>query len=141
MCDLRIVMQLINIQKKSLRIINFQPRNSHSCTLSKKKRFILKSSDKVNLENPLFVSKSINNFLPSLLNDWFLFSSDQHNYETFCSSLGNLHKLSYKTSIYGKDSIVVNAINNSQKLFKISLRHLSPNKILKNPSDAFFAKY
>ena len=39
---------------------------------------------------------------------------------------------SYKTSIYGKDSTVVSAINNSQKLSKISLRHLSPNKIKQN---------
>ena len=77
---LRIVMQLIDLlfYKKALRIINFQPRNSHSSPLFKK-IFILKSSDNVNLKNTLFVSKSINNVLPSLFNDWFLFSSDQHN--------------------------------------------------------------
>ena len=73
-------------------------------------------------------------FLPSLFNNWFLFSSDQHNYETSWSSLDNLHKPSYKTNTYGKNSIVVRAINawnNSQKFLKISLRHLSPNKIKK----------
>ena len=134
--------RLVILQKKALRIINFQPRNSHSSPLFKKS-FILKFSDKVTLENTLFVSKSINNLLTSLFNDWFLFSSDQHNYETSCSSLGNLYKPSYKTNLYGKNSIIVSAINawnNSQKLLKISLRHLSPNKIKKILSDAFEMK-
>ena len=70
--------------------MNFQLRNSHSSPLFKKS-FILKFSDKVNLENTLFVSKSINNLLPSLFNDRFLFSSDQYNYETSWYYLGNLH--------------------------------------------------
>ena len=72
-------------QKKALRIINLQPRSSHSSPLFKTS-FILKSSDKVTLENTLFVSKSINNLLPYLFNDWFLFSSEQYNYETSWSS-------------------------------------------------------
>ena len=82
---------LVNLQKKALGIINFQLRNSHSSPLLKKS-FIMKLSDKVNLKNTLFVSKSINNLLTSLFNDWFLFSFDQHNYENSWSSLGNLHK-------------------------------------------------
>ena len=139
-------MQLIDLsfyKKKALRIINFQPHNSHSSPLLKRS-FILKFSDKVTLENTLFISKSINNLLPSIFNDWFLFSSDQHNYENSCSSLGNLHKPFYKTKLYGKNSIIVsatNAWNNPQKLLKISLRHLFPNKIKKILSDAFFSKY
>ena len=135
--------RLVILQKKALRIINFQPRNSHSSLLFKRS-FILKFSDKVTLENTLFVSKSINNLLPSLFNDWFLFSSDQRNYENSCSSLDNLYKTSYKNNLYCKSSIIVSAINawnNSQKLLKISLRHLSPNKIKKILSDAFFSKY
>ena len=102
----------------------------------------MKFSYKVTLENTLFVSKSINNLLTSLFNDWFLFSSDQH--ETSCSSLGNLHKPSYKSNLYDKNSIIVSAINawnNSQKLLKISLRHLSPNKIKKFCQISFFSKY
>ena len=109
-----------------------------------KKVFFKKISDKVTLENTLFVNKFVNNLLPSLFNDWFLFSSDHQNYETFWFSLGNLHKPSYKTNIYGKNYIVVSAINswnNSQKLLKFSLGHLSPNKIKKILSDAFFVKY
>ena len=133
----------MSFSRKTLRIINFQPRNSHSSPLFKRS-FILKLSDKVTLENTLFKSKCINNLLPSLFNGWFLFSSDQHNYETSWSSLGNLHKFSYKTNLYGKTSIIViaiNAWNNSQKLLKISLRYLFPNKVKKVLSDAFFSNY
>ena len=134
---------LVILQKKALGIINFQPHNSRSSPLFKRS-FILKFSDEVTLENTLFVSKSINNLLPSLFNDWFLFSSDQHNHETSWSSLGNLYKPSYKTNLNGKNSIIVSAINawnNLQKLLKISLRHLSPNKIKTILSDPFFSKY
>ena len=73
--------------------MNFQPLNFHSISLFKTS-FILKFSDKVNLEKNLFISKSIDNLLHSFFNDWFLFLSDQHNYETFCSFLGTLHKSS-----------------------------------------------
>ena len=126
--------------KKSTKNYLIQPpRNSHSSPLFKKIS-ILKFSDKVNLENTLFVSTSISNLLPSLFNNWFLFSSDQHNYETSWSSLDNLHKPSYKTNTY-IDVSAINAWNNSQKFLKISLRHLSPKKIKKNLSDAYFANY
>ena len=141
---LRIAIQLTDLPfyKKALRIINFQRRNSQSSPLFKRS-FILKLSDKVTLGNSYF-SKPINNLLPSLFNDWFLFSSDQHNYKTSCSTLGNLHKPSYQTNLYGKNSIIVSAIdawNNSQRLLKVSLRNLSPNKIKRILSDAFFSKY
>ena len=59
------------------------------------------------LENILFVSKSLNNLSPSVFNTWFSFSSDQHNYETSCSTQGNLMKLFYKTNQYGKYLITV----------------------------------
>ena len=127
--------------KKALRMINFQPCSSHSNRLFKTS-FVLKFSDKVNLENTFFVSKSINNLLPSLFDDWFLFSSDQHSYETFWYFRGNLYESSYKTNFYDKNSIIgspINAWNNSQKLLKFSLRHLIKSKI--SVRYAFFANY
>ena len=131
--SLNAINSLVILQNRALRNINFQPRNSHLSPLFRKS-FILKFLNKVNLENTLFVNKFISNVLSSLFNDWFLFSSDQHNYETFWSYHGNLHKLSYKTNMYGKNSVVasaVNAWNNSQKFLQIFLRNLSPNKIKK----------
>ena len=47
---------------------------------------------------------------------------------------------SHKTNTNGNNSIVntINAWNNSLRLLKISVRHLSPNKIKSILSDAFF---
>ena len=51
------------------------------------------------------VSKSLNNLSPSVFNTWFIFSSDQHTYETSSSTQGNLLKPLYRRKRYGKDSI------------------------------------
>ena len=75
------IQRILILQKKAVRIINFQPRNSHTSPLFKQ-NFILKFQDKICLENILFVSKSLNNLSPSIFNTWFSFSSEQHNYET-----------------------------------------------------------
>ena len=45
---------------------------------------------KIIMENCLFISKSINFNLPSILNHWFTFSSASHNYEISSSSNGLL---------------------------------------------------
>ena len=69
--------------------------------------------------------------IPSIIFYLLFLMTDQHNYETSWPSLGSLHK-PYKTNLYGNNFIIVSAINawnNSQKLLKISLRHLPPNKI------------
>ena len=52
---------IIILQKKAIRIINFQ--------------------DKICLGSVLFISKTLNNLSPSVFNTWFSFSSDQHNYQ------------------------------------------------------------
>ena len=88
-------------------MIYFQLRNSHTSPLFKQ-RSILKFQDKIFSESISFVSKSLNNLLPSVLNTWFSFSSDQYDYETSNSTQGNLKKLSYKTNRDGKYSITVN---------------------------------
>ena len=54
------------LQKKAVRVINFQPRNSHIGPLFKQ-NLILKFQDKICSENILFVNKSLNNLTPSVL--------------------------------------------------------------------------
>ena len=120
------------LQKKAVRSINSQPRNSHASPLFKQ-NLILKLQDKICLENTLFVSKSLNNLTPSVFSTWFSFSSDQHNYETSSSTQGNLTKLFYKTNRYGKYSITVSAVESWNKIQKqlkgMLLKDLSPRKI------------
>ena len=108
------IQQTLILQKKAVRIINFQPRNSHTSPLLKE-NFILKSQDEICLENIFFVSKSLNDLLPSIFNTWVSFSSDQHNYEPSSSTHGNLMKRFYKTNRYGKYSITISPVESWNK--------------------------
>ena len=134
------IQQIIISQKKTITIINFQPRNFHTSPLFQENS-ILKFQDKICLENILFISKSLNNLSPSVFNTWFSFSWNQDNYETSSSTRGNLIKLFYKTKRYDKYSITVSAVelwNKIQKQLKdLLLRDLSPNKIKTIVSDLY----
>ena len=94
----------------ALRIMNFQPKNSHTSPLFRKTSL-------------LFISKSIKNLLPSLFNNWFVFSSDGHKYNNSWSSDDKLQTCSYRTNTYDKNLFIISAIelwNTSQILFKTS---------------------
>ena len=138
------IQRILILQKKAVRIINFQPRNFHTSPLFKQNS-ILKFQDKICLENILFVSKSLNNLSPSTFNTWFSFSSDQHNYETSSSTQGNLMKLFYKTNRYGKYSITISAIGSWNKIQKqlknMLLKDLSSNKIKTVVTNFYFKSY
>ena len=138
------IQRILILQKKAVRIINFQPRISHTSPLFKQ-NFILKFQDKIHLENVLFVSKSLHNLTPSVFSTWFSFSSDQHNYETSSSTQGNLTKLFYKTNRYGKYSITVSAVESWKKIQKqlkdMLLKDLSPRKIKTIVSNFDFKSY
>ena len=112
--DRSTIQRILILQKKAVRINNFQPRKSHTSPLFKQ-NFILIFQDKICLENALFVSKTLYNLTLSDFSAWFSFSSDQHNYETSSSTQGNLTKLFYKTKFYktnryGKYSITLSAV-------------------------------
>ena len=57
---------------------------------------MIKLPDKISVENCLFVSKSLNNQLREIFNNWFVFSSFTHRYET-CSEKGKLKVKSFNT--------------------------------------------
>ena len=61
------IQRIVILQKKAIRIINFQPRNFHTSPLFKQNS-ILKFKDKICLENILFVSKSLNSLSSSIRN-------------------------------------------------------------------------
>ena len=56
------------LQKKCLRLMFFQSKNSHTSPLFKMFK-ILKSFDKTALENCIFISKSLKGLLPSIFNN------------------------------------------------------------------------
>ena len=121
------IQRIVILQKKAVKIINFQPRNCHTSPLFKQSS-ILKFQDKICLENILFVSKSFNNLSPSVFNTWFSFSSDQHNYESSSSTQGNLTKLCYKKNSYEKYSITVSVVESWNKIQK-QLKSLPPKDL------------
>ena len=63
--NLHSLSRIIILQKKALRIMNFQSRDSHSSPLFRSNH-ILKLEDKILIENILFISKSFNNLLPPI---------------------------------------------------------------------------
>ena len=130
--NLNSAFRIVTLQKKAIRIINNQPRNSHSSLLFKKSN-ILKFEDKILINNIIFISKSINNLQPPIFKNWFIFCSDIHKYDTVSSSADKLFKPSYRTDSYGRNSVIIGAINCWNKMQNIlrnqSLKSLYPNKI------------
>ena len=124
--------RIVVLQKKALRIMNFQSRDSHSSLLFKSNH-ILKLEDKILIENILFISKSFNKLLPPIFKSWFTFCSEVHNYQTISSTADKIFKPSYRTDSYGKNSITIGAINNWNKtqhqFSNLSLKTYSPTKI------------
>ena len=129
--NLNSAFRIVTLQKKAIRIINNQPRNSHSSLLFKKSN-ILKFEDKILINNIIFISKSINN-LQHFVHLLFIFCSDIHKYDTVSSSADKLFKPSYRTDSYGRNSVIIGAINCWNKMQNIlrnqSLKSLYPNKI------------
>ena len=61
------IQRIVILQKKAVRIINFQPMNSHTSSLFEQNS-ILKFQD-----------RSLNSLSRAVFNTWFSFSSDQRN--------------------------------------------------------------
>ena len=124
--------RIIILQKKALRIMNFQSKDSHSSPLFKSNH-ILKLDDKILTENIIFINKSFNNLLPPTFKSWFTFCSDVQNYETLSSTADKIFKPSHRTDSYGKNSITIGAINSwnetQDQFSNLSLKTYSPTKI------------
>ena len=89
--NLNVVSRIVILQKKTLRIMNFQSRDYQSSLLFKCNHF-LKFEDKILIENILFIHKSLNNLLPPIFKNWFTFCSDVHNYQTASSASDKIFK-------------------------------------------------
>ena len=136
--------RIFTMQKKAVRIISFQKMNSHTSTLFKEYN-ILKFHDKIEIDNIIFINKSLNNVLPSTFSNWFKFCHEIHNYETSSTSKHHLYKQSYKTNAYGKFSVKISAAeswNKTQDLLgEISLKMLIPNKLKKLLNEKYIDSY
>ena len=87
--NLHAVSRNVILQKKALRFMNFQSRDSHPSPLFKSNH-TLKLEDKILTENILFINKSFNKLLPPVFKSWFTFCSDVHNYQTVLSTANKM---------------------------------------------------
>ena len=71
---------------------------------------ILKSFDETALDNCTFISKSLKELLPFIINNWFKFIFESHSHDTRWSNLGFLKIHSYCTKTYGRYPLFVNSI-------------------------------
>ena len=138
------VKRLCILQKKALRLIHFQKRNTHTSPLFMHSK-ILKFSDKIALENCILVSKCINKSLPKLFHNWFTFSFESHDHNTRWSELGCLKQPSYRTKCFGRFSTINSAIyswNYLQKQHKTTLFYrIKTNKLRDILTEFFIGNY
>ena len=104
------VSRLHILQKKSLRVIFFQNRNSHTGPLFKVSK-IPKSSHKTALEKYIFISKSLKRSLPPIFNGWFKFFFESYSHDNRWTNLGYFKKSSYRTKTYSRYSMFVNMVH------------------------------
>ena len=130
--NLHALSRIIILQKKALRIMNFQSRDSHLSLLFKSNH-VLKLEDKILIKNIIFINKPFNNLLPPIFESWFTFCSDVHNYQTVSSTADKILKPSYRTDAYRKNSITIRAINSwnetQHQFSNLPLKTYSPTKI------------
>ena len=103
------VKRLYILQKKALRLIYFQRRNTHTEPLFSDSK-ILKFPDRISLENCIFICKAIHNLLPSVFHNWFSRSSNQHEYNTRWREYGFFNIPNHRTKTYGRYSFTVSAL-------------------------------
>ena len=136
--------RIFTLQKKAIRIISFQNRNSHSSPFFKE-NMILKFHDKIKIDNIVFINKSLNNSLPSVFFNWFKFCSDIHNYETSSSANDHLFKQSYRTNAYGKYSLKISAIDSwneiQDQMGMITLKDLNSKELKELLNKKFIDSY
>ena len=110
--------RVFTIWKKAIKTIHFKGKFDHTSSLFSESN-IIKLPDKISIENCLFFSKSFNNQLPEIFNNWFVFSYDIHRYETLRSEKGMIEVKPFNTKSHGKQAVIYRAINtwNSLLLF------------------------
>ena len=94
-----LIKRLFVLQKKSSWIIYILNDNAHTSPLFRELN-ILKLSDKITLENCLFMNKYFNKCLPTIFNNWFTLLSDFLTYNTCWSNLGCIFVPPHNTKLY-----------------------------------------
>ena len=130
----------IILQKKALRIINFKDQLFYPSPLFSENN-ILKFSDKITLENILFVNKSINRQVPPIFSDWFTFLGDLHRYETCWSVNDHVNIPTFGTQKYGHFIIRASTIYSWNSIENLLIKKLSPKNSTSKKIKYFLTKH
>ena len=96
--------RIIKLQDKAIRIINFAHYRESTTRLYKKSN-ILKFNDNIKLLNFMYVHQSMNGYLPSALNNNFIYLHNLHGYNTRSSSQFQVKLPKINTQVYGYKNI------------------------------------
>ena len=107
--------RIVILQKKVLRIMNFQSLETLIQVQYSNPTIFLNLKTKYLYEKILFINKSFNNLFPPIFKSWFTFCSDIHNYQTVSSTSDKIFKPSYRTDFFRKTSVAIVAINSWNK--------------------------
>ena len=136
--------RLYILQKKSLRLMYFFNRNTHTAPLFKDSN-ILKFPDKMTLENCIFIKNYFSQTLPTPFKNRFTLSTDSHTHNTRWSNLGCLKIPPHKTRIYGRQSVNISAMyiwNYLQRIHKnIMFHQFSLTRLKKLIMQYYFSNY
>ena len=136
--NINTVKMLIILQKKALRIMHFRDQLFHSSPLSSLNN-ILKSGDRITLENIVFVRKCINRQVPSIFYDWFTFSGNfltnhlniptfrSPKYDHFGIRAGAIRSRSYAQDMLKINLLLKNSAPKSIKYFLSILLKVTNN--------------
>ena len=103
------IKRLFVLQKTSLPIIYFLNHNANTSHLFRDLN-ILKSLDKIALENCLFTKKYFNKCLSAIFKNWCTLSSDFHTYNICWFSLGCIVVPHHNTKLYRRNSVNISAV-------------------------------
>jgi len=112
------VTRIMRLQKKAVRIMNFAHYLDHTDPIFNQLG-ILKFTDKVEVQNMLLVSDSLNSKLPTILNNMYKFVESAHYYKTRNSIKCKLLLEKVNTSLHGLNSIKYKSVKTWNKFIDI----------------------
>ena len=133
--------RLVTLQNKAVKVLNFANFRDTVSPLYKTLK-ILKLSDRIRLQNFMYVLEDIKGILPPPLQNTFILSSTAHTYKTRSSIQHKIKIPTVKTTVYGIRSIKFQSCqdwNYFINYFKKNSLHVKRKSFCKNTISIFFS--
>ena len=140
----KLFQEVMKLQNKALRIINFLPFNSSNINKTYNDLKVLKLPDFISLQNSLFVKDCFEKEIPNPFINYFQKSGSQHSHRTRSAFKNCAFVPNVNTDIYRKKSININASihwKKYQKQLKINLSNRRLPHVKKSIKVNFLKSY